>query len=98
MFVFFLFPFSLVFFSMISISGFVQASLSGGRRSSTGGDISPVWYPQPYDVMTYIRDFSSGFDTQRFYILPCSGSAISIPPGSGARDTDAGASRKRWNH
>lgn len=60
--------------------------------------MSPVCYPPPYDESTYVRDHSSYFDTQLFFMLLTSGSALKIPFDSGRHHTAVGTWRKRWKH
>lgn len=64
-----------------------QAGSSGESRSAGGSDVSPVRYPQPYDMSAYIRDSSAYFDMPRSSMLPTSGTALTVAFGPGNRDT-----------
>lgn len=75
-----------------------QASSSGGCQSAGRVDTLLFCYPSPYDVTTYIKDFSSYFETQRLLMLPTSGSALTVPFGPGSGNKAIGTCRKRWKH
>lgn len=63
-------------FSYCVMTTLAQASSSGGRRSSVSPDELPVWYPPPYDVTTYIRDYAEFFNALRFSKLPNVGTTL----------------------
>lgn len=94
----FLLPTAPVSLSLVLMLALAQTSSSEGLRSPTRGDTLPVWLPPPYDVTTYIADFSLYFDTQRFWMFSQAGSALQFSLEPTVRDTAAGAWCKRWKY
>lgn len=95
MFLFFYFP---KFLRGIALCDLGAGELARWSLVGRGGYFSPVRYPSPYDVFTYIRDFSAYFDMQRSSMLPTAGSALTDSLGPGNGDSVTGAYCKRWKH
>lgn len=55
-------------------------------------------YSLPYNVSSYDKDLSSYFDTERFSMIPTSGSALTAPLVSGDRDRAVATLRKKWKN
>lgn len=75
-----------------------QTSSSDACQSSGSQDGSPVLYPPPSDVTTYICGFAAYFETTSPFKLPSFGTSLVVLFELAVCDTAASALRKRWKH
>lgn len=90
-----LFSFFVIFvlcYACLGAGEFVRwASILGSQ------DESSIWYPPPYDVKTYVRDFAANVHTTRFSKVGNFGTALAVTYRLRVLDTAIGAWQKRWN-
>lgn len=87
-----------LFSSFSSVTVAAGIYFSAQRISSGHRDASSVWYLQPFDVRTCIRDHLSCFDLVRCAALPSNGKVFYYLSCQAHETTGPITWQKRWKH